>query len=87
MKRIRYYKIMNDNIASENLMAGNEVLTIILYPLSLKFTVFNSQGESLIENSAISLQMLKKKAKNAAIKLGVTFESEFRPRIKLGESK
>lgn len=80
MKRIRY-KNEYGTLVSEPMLAGKDEIILVVNTDVLSYHIrINGQIHSI--GSAKSLQMLKKKAKEEAISLGVNFKAEVRPRIK-----
>lgn len=86
MKRIKYKPLIKDMfsflVLSEPLLAGNTLVTITLNTKELKFNITNSTHDVIAQGTAVSQQMLRKQAKQAAKDVGVVFEDEVRPRIK-----
>lgn len=80
MKRIRY-KNEYGVLVSEPMLSGKNEVILLVYPKTLSYHIrMNGQVHSI--TSAKSVQMLKRKAREEVISLGVNFRAEVRPRIK-----
>jgi len=80
MKRIRY-KNEYGTLVSEPMLAGKDEIILLVYPKTLSYHIrVNGQVHSIA--SAKSVQMLKRKAREEVMSLGVNFRAEVRPRIK-----
>ena len=76
--RIRYVSMENGNLVTkEPVVAGGDVLTVTLIPDNLSYTIANAANGAVIETgNAISMQMLKIKAKKALRSRGAVFGDE-----------
>lgn len=84
MKRIRYYikqDLLGFLLTSDYFEGTNGKIRIVLNTNDFAYFIEDEKGITLLTDLSKSLQMLKKKAKEAAISLGVKFEPEARPRI------
>jgi len=80
--RIRYTKLENGNLElTQPIVAGTDLLSLTLIPSELRFVITDSQNGGVVETGeAVSLQMLKLKAKRTLMSRGVVFSEEVRSR-------
>lgn len=77
--RIRYVKDHAGNLVSTRIFNN---LQVFLNTSSLEFTLKDVRtGTSLATGTATSLNMLKIKAKDSLVSMGVSFEEESRQRV------
>jgi len=81
MKRLKYNKsIINDVFVTDFLLAGSRSVQIYINTKDLKYWITTRENDVLEQGQAVSQQMLRKKAKETAIRFGVIFEDEVRPK-------
>lgn len=80
--RLRYVSLDNGNmISKEPVVANGDVLTVTLIPANLSYTIANAANGAVLETGeAVSMQMLKIKAKKALRLRGAVFSDEVRTR-------
>lgn len=83
MKRINYKK-ENDLLISPPMLANNKYVFAVLNLKTNTFEVKTLDDNIMVHTGKeTSIQMMKIKAKKALKMLGVSFEDECRPRLKL----
>lgn len=80
--RLRYVSLDNGNMVSkEPIVASGDVLTVTLVPANLTYMIANAANGAVLETGeAVSMQMLKIKAKKALRSRGAVFGDEVRSR-------
>lgn len=81
MTRIRYKKNPDGSLFCKGLKSPTEELAVNITINTV--TIFNLKGQLLFNKPEKTLSGAKKAAKKALISLGVPFENEVRPRIKM----
>ena len=78
--RLRYVTLENGNMVSkEPIVASGDVLTVTLIPANLTYTIANAANGAVLDTGdAVSMQMLKIKAKRALRLRGAVFGDEVR---------
>jgi hypothetical protein len=78
--RLRYVTLENGNMVSkEPIVASGDVLTVTLIPANLTYTIANAANGAVLDTGdAVSMQMLKIKAKKALRSRGAVFGDEVR---------